>query len=423
MSGPTNRALRPQRLDPARLPVRRRGRRDRRSRSGRRPGSSTWSTSATCSSAGHRARSAPARPPPAQAAPVETAPVEAPPVENVATPAPPPPPPPRRSRRRRRGRRHVRPTPARPSSSSRPTPVYVPPAAPPPPPPIKVEDDAAAASAAAAEAAARAPANHDHALPRRGSSRPAARPRQPPTQPNGQQQPVPGNTATPNRTVGPATTTAVPGQPQSTAAAPGPPIRRGCAACRRRPTPEPEPPQVTRSLDRRGDNRLPLAPPIGERAMAKKLTYFILAGLVLGILAGWAINANSDARDVFTPGAGGDDKTAALADRSPAISRSSPPSSCSLIKMIIAPLVFSTLVAGIAHMGDTAALGRVGVQGDRLVHLRQPGLADPRPDPRQPAAARASASISRCRPPTPPAGSSAPPSTCATSSPISCRNR
>ncbi|MBO9576773.1 MAG: dicarboxylate/amino acid:cation symporter [Sphingobium sp.] len=31
-----------------------------------------------------------------------------------------------------------------------------------------------------------------------------------------------------------------------------------------------------------------------------------------------------------------------------------------LIKMIIAPLVFATLVAGIAHMHDTAALGRIG---------------------------------------------------------------
>jgi Na+/H+-dicarboxylate symporter len=30
-----------------------------------------------------------------------------------------------------------------------------------------------------------------------------------------------------------------------------------------------------------------------------------------------------------------------------------------LIKMIIAPLVFSTLVVGIAHMGDAAAIGRV----------------------------------------------------------------
>jgi Na+/H+-dicarboxylate symporter len=33
-----------------------------------------------------------------------------------------------------------------------------------------------------------------------------------------------------------------------------------------------------------------------------------------------------------------------------------------LIKMIIAPLVFSTLVVGIAHMGDTAAIGRIGVK-------------------------------------------------------------
>ena len=31
-----------------------------------------------------------------------------------------------------------------------------------------------------------------------------------------------------------------------------------------------------------------------------------------------------------------------------------------LIKMIIAPLVFSTLVVGVAHMGDTKAVGRIG---------------------------------------------------------------
>src|SRR6187401_202543 len=31
-----------------------------------------------------------------------------------------------------------------------------------------------------------------------------------------------------------------------------------------------------------------------------------------------------------------------------------------LIKMIIAPLVFSTLVVGISHMGDSATIGRVG---------------------------------------------------------------
>ena len=60
-----------------------------------------------------------------------------------------------------------------------------------------------------------------------------------------------------------------------------------------------------------------------------------------------------------------------------------------LIKMIIAPLVFSTLVAGIAHMGDVAALGRIGIRslgwficaslvsltlGLILVHLFQPGI-------------------------------------------------
>src|SRR6266550_2272423 len=33
-----------------------------------------------------------------------------------------------------------------------------------------------------------------------------------------------------------------------------------------------------------------------------------------------------------------------------------------LIKMIIAPLVFATLVVGIAHMGDSKALGRIGLK-------------------------------------------------------------
>ena len=60
-----------------------------------------------------------------------------------------------------------------------------------------------------------------------------------------------------------------------------------------------------------------------------------------------------------------------------------------LIKMIIAPLVFSTLVAGIAHMEDAASIGRVGVKtmawfitasivsltiGLLMVHLIQPGV-------------------------------------------------
>jgi Na+/H+-dicarboxylate symporter len=46
--------------------------------------------------------------------------------------------------------------------------------------------------------------------------------------------------------------------------------------------------------------------------------------------------------------------------------------------MIIAPLVFSTLVVGIAHMGDTAALGRVGAKAV-AGSWRQRHLAQPRP--------------------------------------------
>jgi Na+/H+-dicarboxylate symporter len=60
-----------------------------------------------------------------------------------------------------------------------------------------------------------------------------------------------------------------------------------------------------------------------------------------------------------------------------------------LIKMIIAPLVFSTLVVGIAHMGDSASVGRIGVKtmvwfvgaslcslllGMIMVNLLQPGV-------------------------------------------------
>ncbi len=114
--------------------------------------------------------------------------------------------------------------------------------------------------------------------------------------------------------------------------------------------------------------------------MAKRLTYYILAGLVLGIIVGWSINASiSDGSPAsqtrLTEIAGYFSIVSALFLR--------------LIKMIIAPLVFSTLVAGIAHMGDTAALGRVGAKavgwfigaslvsltlGLVLVNVIQPGV-------------------------------------------------
>ena len=87
--------------------------------------------------------------------------------------------------------------------------------------------------------------------------------------------------------------------------------------------------------------------------MAKRLTYYILAGLLLGILVGWALNASiADG----TP-----ESEAQLKSIAGYISILTT-IFLHLIKMIIAPLVFSTLVVGIAHMGDTAALGRVGAK-------------------------------------------------------------
>ena len=87
--------------------------------------------------------------------------------------------------------------------------------------------------------------------------------------------------------------------------------------------------------------------------MAKRLTRFIIIALVLGIIAGWSINAAIDDR---TPASAAHLKS--IADYLNIVTMLF----LRLIKMIIAPLVFSTLVAGIAHMGDVAALGRVGVR-------------------------------------------------------------
>src|SRR6185369_16257625 len=114
--------------------------------------------------------------------------------------------------------------------------------------------------------------------------------------------------------------------------------------------------------------------------MAKKLTRYILIALVLGIIAGWAINY---AIDDGTPGSA--DRLKSIADYLSIVTALF----LRLIKMIIAPLVFSTLVAGIAHMGDVASLGRIGIRsllwficaslvsltlGLIFVHLFQPGV-------------------------------------------------
>jgi Na+/H+-dicarboxylate symporter len=84
-----------------------------------------------------------------------------------------------------------------------------------------------------------------------------------------------------------------------------------------------------------------------------KLTRYILIALVLGIVAGWATN--------YTVDDGSPEAAARLKSIADYLSIVTA-LFLRLIKMIIAPLVFSTLVAGIAHMGDVAALGRVGVR-------------------------------------------------------------
>lgn len=114
--------------------------------------------------------------------------------------------------------------------------------------------------------------------------------------------------------------------------------------------------------------------------MAKRLTFYILAGLVLGLVVGIAINAGiADG----TPA--GQARLDSIAHWFSILTTVF----LHLIKMIIAPLVFATLVVGIAHMGDTSALGRVGVKsvgwfigaslvsltlGLILVNLLQPGV-------------------------------------------------
>ena len=97
---------------------------------------------------------------------------------------------------------------------------------------------------------------------------------------------------------------------------------------------------------------------------SNRLTTFIVIGLVLGVIAGYVCHAGTSRVQ------------RAASPRSP---RSCPTAFLRLIKMIIAPLVFATLVVGIAKMGDIAHRRPRRRQGARLVHLRLAHLADARP--------------------------------------------
>ncbi|HSZ52589.1 MAG TPA: dicarboxylate/amino acid:cation symporter [Caulobacteraceae bacterium] len=110
--------------------------------------------------------------------------------------------------------------------------------------------------------------------------------------------------------------------------------------------------------------------------MRRSFALFVALAMVGGVATGWAINAG--VRDPATLKAIAQD----LSLVTDIFLR--------LIRMIIAPLVFSTLVVGVAHMDDGAAVGRIGAKtlgwflgasvvsllfGLMMVHLLRPGEA------------------------------------------------
>ncbi|HLZ83683.1 MAG TPA: dicarboxylate/amino acid:cation symporter [Caulobacteraceae bacterium] len=109
--------------------------------------------------------------------------------------------------------------------------------------------------------------------------------------------------------------------------------------------------------------------------MPRRFALFVIAAMIGGVLTGFALN-----RTIVDPA-----ELRQVADSLGIVTDIF----LRLIRMIIAPLVFSTLVVGIAHMEDSAAIGRVGLKtlgwfvcaslvsltiGLIMVHLLQPGV-------------------------------------------------
>ena len=83
--------------------------------------------------------------------------------------------------------------------------------------------------------------------------------------------------------------------------------------------------------------------------MDKRLTLYILIGMLLGIVAGYIVHltvATTDPVMDLWLKAFGLLSTVFL----------------NLIKMLVAPLVLATIISGIAHMNDSAAIGRIGIR-------------------------------------------------------------
>src|SRR5215813_9413702 len=117
-----------------------------------------------------------------------------------------------------------------------------------------------------------------------------------------------------------------------------------------------------------------MAEPVTAPRRGTRLTTVIVIALFLGIAAGWV------SHEYFA------ESSARFADTMALL----PTAFLRLVKMIIAPLVFATLVVGIAKMGDIGTVGRIGIKalgwflfaslisltlGLVLVDLLEPGKA------------------------------------------------
>ncbi len=83
--------------------------------------------------------------------------------------------------------------------------------------------------------------------------------------------------------------------------------------------------------------------------MGHRLTLYILIGMILGVITGYLVR-------VYVPA---DSEAFAYWLRSFSTLSTI---FLNLIKLVVAPLILGTLVAGIAHMGDSSALGRIGTR-------------------------------------------------------------
>ena len=83
--------------------------------------------------------------------------------------------------------------------------------------------------------------------------------------------------------------------------------------------------------------------------MGHRLTLYILIGMILGVITGYMVRVYVPAdSDAFTYWLRSFTLLSTIF--------------LNLIKLVVAPLILGTLIAGIAHMGDSSALGRIGTR-------------------------------------------------------------